>query len=386
MKRYIYIIVALLVCAVTSYAGEKGSFFKKENLKFAYDVDFEMNFDNREYYKSRFSSSMTIFGARLAPSIGLEALQSDGTSHRLMVGADIMKDFGAPSENKISLLSEITFYYRLNKKFDKTQMTLYAGIFPRKTMEGKYSKAFFSDSLKFYDNNLEGLLLKFQRPNAYYEVGCDWMGQYGENQRERFMVFTSGEVQIAPILSLGYSGYMYHFANTWHVKGLVDNFLVNPYARFDFGHLTDFQALSLSVGYLQAFQNNRKHVGHYVFPGGAHIDVEVRKWNVALKNMAYYGSDLMPYYNWADDGGTKYGNNLYFGDPFYRVHDGRVSPGSGSGVGSDKGSEPGLYNRFEACYEPSIGKHLKIRVAAIFHFHGAHYSGCQQMVGIKAAF
>ena len=78
-------------------------------------------------------------------------------------------------------------------------------------------------------------------------------------------------------------------------------------------------------------------------------------------------------------GGTKYGSNLYFGDPFYRIHDGHTTS-----TGSDKGL--GLYNRFEACYEPSIGKYLKIRVAAIFHFHGAHYSGCQQMVGIRAAF
>ena len=381
MKRHIYIILAMLLCAATSSAGETEQDGKK-NIHFTYNVDFEMNFDNREYYRSAFSESMTIFGARLTPAIGLEAMQRNGTSHRIMLGADIMKDFGAPSMKKISLLNEVTFYYRLNKKFDKTNMTLYAGIFPRKTMEGKYSEAFFSDSLKFYDNNLEGLLLKFQRPNARFEVGCDWMGQYSQNQRERFMVFTSGEAHIAPILSLGYSGYMYHFANSWHVKGLVDNILVNPYARFDFGHLTDFQTLSLNIGYLQAFQNNRKHVGHYIFPGGLHADLEVRKWDVAIKNMTYYGSDLMPYYNWSDEGGTKYGSNLYFGDPFYRVHDGRTAgPG---GIGSDNG--PGLYNRFEACYEPSIGKYLKIRVAALFHFHGSHYSGCQQIVGIMASF
>jgi hypothetical protein len=166
---------------------------------------------------------------------------------------------------------------------------------------------------------------------------------------------------------------MYHFANSWNIKGLVDNVLLNPYARFDFGHLTDFQSLSVSLGYLQAMQNNRKHVGHYVFPGGLHVDLEVRKWNVALKNMAYYGSDLMPYYNGFDEGGTKYGSNLYFGDPFYRVHD-------------DRTTGPGLYDRFEVCYEPCIGKHLKIRVAALFHFHGFHYSGCQQIVGLKASF
>ena len=364
MNRLLHIIT-LLLCVFALQAQDK-------HLKLAYDVDFEMNFDNREFYKSAFSSSMTIFGARLTPAIGLEAIQKDGTSHRIMVGADVMKDFGSPTGNS-DLLKEITLYYHLEKKFKNTKMSLQAGIFPRSSMSGNYSQAFFSDSLKFYDNNLEGILLTFKRPNADFEVGCDWMGQYGENQRERFMIFTSGEGKVAPILSLGYSAFMYHFANTWHIKGLVDNILVNPYARFDFGHLTDFQALSCNIGYLQALQNNRKHVGHYVFPGGFHVDLEVRKWNVALKNMAYYGSDLMPYYNSHDEGGIKYGSNLYFGDPFYRVHD-------------DLTTGPGLYDRFEVCYEPSIGKYLKIRVAALFHFHGFHYSGCQQVVSLKASF
>ena len=95
MKRYIFIILALLTCVATSYADQNEPDGKK-NIHFTYDVDFEMNFDNREYYKSAFSESMTIFGARLTPSVGLEAVQSDGTSHRVMIGADIMKDFGAP--------------------------------------------------------------------------------------------------------------------------------------------------------------------------------------------------------------------------------------------------------------------------------------------------
>ena len=372
MKRHLYIFISLLAFALGANASEKGSFFKIAQTKFAYGVDFEMNFDNREFYRSDFSSSMTIFGARLTPTIGLESVLKDGTSHRIMIGADIMKDFGSEADNS-QLLKEVSLYYQLEKKFKKTKMSIYAGIFPRRAMEGNYSDAFFSDSLKFYDNNLEGLLLKFKRPKAYFEVGCDWMGQYSENQRERFMVFTNGEGRIAPILYLGYSGYMYHFANSWNVKGLVDNILVNPYARFDFAHLTDFQKLSLSIGYLQALQNNRRHVGHYVYPGGFHADLEIRKWNVAIKNMVYYGSDLMPYYNHFDASGTKYGSNLYFGDPFYRVHD-------------DLTTGPGLYDKVEVCYEPRIGKYLKIRVAALFHFHGFHYSGCQQVVGLRASF
>ncbi len=120
---------------------------EKKKVDFVYDINFEMNFDNREFYRSAFSRSMTI-------------------------------------------------------------MTLYAGIFPRRNMADRYSDAFFSDSLKFYDNNLEGILLKFKRPDAEFEAGCDRMGQYSENQRERFMILTSGEGQVAPVMAIGYAGYM----------------------------------------------------------------------------------------------------------------------------------------------------------------------------------
>lgn len=75
----------------------------------------------------------------------------------------------------------------------------------------------------------------------------------------------------------------------------------------------------------------------------------------------------MPYYNAHDAGGYKYGNHLYMGSPFYRVHD-------------DGSTGAGIYDRLEAFYEPVVGRFLKIRVAAIFHFNGSRYSGCQQMV------
>ena len=309
----------MLLLSLTASAREK-------NVKFAWDVDFEMNFDNREFYESAFSTSMTIFGARLTPAIGLEHVSKDGSNHRIMAGIDVMKDFGASPvsellaggktdetllrQNNLNLFREITLYHLFEKRFNDTGLELYAGIFPRRNMEGRYSQAFFSDSLKFYDNNLEGLLVKIRRPKAYFEVGCDWMGQYGQARRERFMLYTSGEGKVAPVLSLGYSGYMYHFANSEQVKGLVDNILVNPYTRLDLSDRLPLQTFTMTFGWLQAMQNNRKHVHRYVFPYGGHFDLEVRKWNVALKNMIYFGKDLMPYYNWKDEGGFKYGSEL----------------------------------------------------------------------------
>lgn len=362
MKKIFGVLILIVSMSVSALAGSR------PEVKFAWDVDFEMNFDNREFYESRFTRSMTIFGARLTPSVGLSLREKDGADHRLMLGIDVMKDFGSGVRNE--LLQELTLYYRMEKQIGKTGMELYAGVFPRSTMEGNWSEAFFSDSLKFYDNNLEGILLKFHRPEAYFEVGCDWMGQYGAERREKFMVFTSGEGKVLPFLSLGYAGYMLHYANSGIAKGLVDNILVNPYARFDLGYLTDMQELSLRVGWLQAMQRDREYDGVFVYPGGIEFDQEIKKWNVGILNKVFYGADMMPYYNNIDNAGIKYGPNLYYGDPFYRIHD-------------EGGKGCGVYDRAELYYEPHIGEFLKLRVSALFHFHNQGYSGCQQMISLS---
>ena len=378
MRRYIFILLVLL--SASAMATEK------PKVSFAYDLDFEMNFDNREFAKSRFTPSMTIFGARVTPALGLSVAEQDGTLHRLMAGVDVMKDFGASpvSEliaggqtaetarnlNNLGLFREVSLYYNLRKKVSKVDMELYAGIFPRSAMGGSYSQAFFSDSLKFYDNNLEGLLLKFRRPKAYFEVGCDWMGQYGTARRERFMIFTAGEGKVLPFMSLGYAGYMLHYANSVQAKGLVDNILLNPYACFELAEYTGLQKLSFRLGWLQAIQRDRAYEGGFVHPFGGEFDQEVRNWNVGIHNKMFYGTDMMPYYNNFDNAGLMYGAQLYFGDPFYRVHD-------------DGATGAGFYDRLEVYYEPKLSDWLDLRVSAVFHFNGTRYSGCQQVIGLR---
>ena len=378
MKKLIFIFIFLSAGLIEAREKPKASF--------AYDVDFEMRFDNREIPGNFFTPSMTIFGARLTPQVGLALNESNGASHRLMAGIDVMKDFGASPiseliaggetgetalvQNNIGLFREISLYYNFRKKIAKTDMEIYAGIFPRRAMEGSYSQAFFSDSLKFYDNNLEGLLLKFKRPGAYFEVGCDWMGQYGVARRERFMIYTSGHGKVLPFMSLGYAAYMLHYANSDKAKGLVDNILLNPYALFEFGDRLGMQALSFRLGWLQAMQRNRRHVGTFIFPYGGEFDQEIRNWNVGVHNRMFFGYDMMPYYANVDDAGLKYGSQLYFGDPFYRIHD-------------DGSTGAGFYDRLEVYYEPEISDFLSLKVSALFHFNGMRYSGCQQMIGIR---
>ena len=363
-------------------------------VRFAYDADFEMNFDNREFDHSHILPSMTIFGARLTPAIGMTYRQKNGARHRLMAGIDIMKDFGRSpvqasagsadgdaagedgvihdpdeySENQrnLGLFGEISFYYQFEKRLGKADFALTAGIFPRRFLGGEYSTAFFSDSLSWYDNNLEGLLLTFRRPASYFEVGCDWMGMAGVDRRERFMIFSSGRGRVAGPLSLGYSAYMYHFAGSANAPGVVDNILVNPWLDLDFTCYVPLQQLHLSVGWLQSLQNDRELVHEYVAPGGAEITAGIRNWNVGIENRLFCGQDMMPYYNTTGTGGEKYGNMLYFGDPFYRMRD-------------RDGWQ--VYDRLEFFYEPKISRFLDLKVAAVLHFSGG-YAGWQQMVTV----
>ena len=230
MRRLKHIFISFVFLALS--AVQINGQVRRETVRFEYDLDFEMNFDNREFYESNFSESMTIFGARLTPSVGVNIRQDNSLTHRLMAGVDIMKDFG-DSVSVRDLVKEMTLYYNMEKRFKRNEFSMYAGVFPRKVMEGRWGQAFFSDSLTFYDNNLEGLLLKLRRPRAYFELGADWMGLTGEYRRERFMIFSSGEGRVLPYTSLGYSFYVYHYAGSRKVRGVVDNILVNPYITAD---------------------------------------------------------------------------------------------------------------------------------------------------------
>ncbi len=383
--KYCISLCVLLCCAVSSlYAGEPRE--TEGRVRFAYDVDFEMNFDNREYDPSRFSRSRTIFGARLTPSVGLKLDERSGGRHRLMFGIDVMKDFGdspiSPSlasdgntdelsrnKENLDLFHEITLYYRYLFTKGKTDIGITAGIFPRRFMEGSYSRAFFSDSLRFYDNNIEGLLLTFRRPSSYFEAGCDWMGMYGTDRRERFMIFSSGEGRLSDMFSLGYAAYLYHFAGAAHVSGVVDNALVNPFATLDLSRRSGLQRLDFTLGWLQSMQNDRKNIGKFTFPHGGEFTAAVRNWNVGLENYLFYGTDMMPYYSRHDAAGNMYGDLLYMGEAFYKVR--LDAPGVG------------FYDRIEVYYEPAISDFMSIRASVVAHFNDWSYSGLQQVVTVR---
>lgn len=390
MKRIALIVILLLALLPLN-----------AQVKFAYDVTSDAYFDNIENDGGGniYGRSETLFSARITPEVGFTATSGKvrPAHHKVMVGVNLQKDFGS-KQSIGQVFKELTFYYNLDKQVsEKCVLDINAGVFPRTVSKCRYSEAFFSDSLKFYDANHEGILFGFTRPKSNFEIGVDWLGMYGTDTftREKFMVFTAGQGTVLPWMTLGYSAYMLHYANSVEVKGLVDNILASAYIDMNFGTLIGLQRLALTAEYIQALQRDRLQVGDFTFPMGGEFTAEVRHWNVSLRNKTYVGYSLLPYYNNTDRGGIKYGNNLYMGDPYYRVAPGYAASMDGyahndlypDGEFLPKG-RAGVYDRLEIAWEPRIAAGLYFKIGAMFHFNGGAgtkfgFSGSNQVIAIR---
>lgn len=337
--------------------------------EFLWDVEFASQFDNREY-NSAFAVSQTLFGARLTPEIGFGWGQE--RANGLKAGATVILEFGAPNFERRP--GEMVLYYDYNTE----QVNISGGIFPRSRTIGRYSRAFFSDSVRMYDANISGLLAQVRGDRGYFEFACDWDSRQSETRREKFTLFSAAEARYG----VGFAGYslsMHHHAGSMLVDGVVDNIWVEPYLGVDLAQRFDFDVLRLQAGWLQSFQNNRKWVGSYVKPGGVEIGLQVQRWGFGLDNTLYLdpsydrnaalptyvddgatytGGGLMPYYG-------PYGGGLYCGDPFYRTTN-------------------GIYDRLELYWEPIARRDMSLRVSSVHHYDGRG-NGWQQMVSFRAA-
>lgn len=383
MKKGITIAALSLMTACACVAQKKASF--------TYGADFQYYFDNREYDRggNLFDNSGTIHAARLTPVVGVRVDGGD-MSHRLNLGIDVMKNMGespTSSENEglrnKDLFREITFWYALETRRRGQGLSMYAGIFPRRFSafghqypHWEYSPIdniptlFLSGANRFYDNNIEGLLLKYQTRRGYCEAGLDWMGMIGHLRRERFQIFTYGRFGLAgDFLHAGWTGTMYHFANTLEYKGVVDNILVSPFLMVS-SDVRNFR-WSAKLSYVQGIHQDRiKETGlDLAFGGQMTMDLAFRSFGIL--NDTYYGTSQMPYYDTVDAGGNVYGSDLYMGSPYYRMHE---SDGNWK--------HAGFYDRAEAYWQPRIADFVSLRLSAVFHFSCEGYQGCQQKLGV----
>ena len=383
MRKGIIITVLLLAVSCACAAQRKATL--------TYGADFQYYFDNKEYGRggNLYESSGTIHAARLTPTVGV-TVGGGRASHNLALGVDVMKNMGEfPTsgdnddlQNK-ELIREMIFWYSLENQCRSGKLSLYAGIFPRRfsVFGGQYPyweyssfenipTVFISESNRFYDNNIEGVLLKYRTRRGYCETGLDWMGMIGHQRRERFQIFTYGDFGLGgDFFHAGWTGTMYHFANTLEYKGVVDNVLVSPFVMLT-SDARNFR-WSAKLGYIQGIHQDRERDTGLDLTFGGQFTLNLAYRTFGLLNDTYYGTSQMPYFDWLDAGGNVYGSDLYPGSRFYRIR-----------ADGTSWRHSGCYDRAEVYWQPYIADFVSLRLSAVFHFTGSGFHGSQQKLSV----
>jgi hypothetical protein len=338
--------------------------------RFVHGEYFDFYFDNREFDVAgeKYMESETLFSVLLAPEIGFEFTQNKKTQrsvvHRIMLGTDILRSMGS-GEKPWDSFKELSVYYQVSHVGKRIWFEGAAGVFPRRFVQGTYTRAIWSDALTFYDMNIEGMLLRLGTAGFSAELGCDWMGKYSTATRERFQIFTSGTGAINSWLSAGWSGSFYHYATSAVARNVIDNHLLNPWLKADAAkRIESLDELSLQAGILAGYQRSREIDANPLLPVGAEFIFRARRKSIMLQNSVYTGPDFYHYYDYSAPEGGIYAANLYPGENTYR----------------------GFYNRAELIWAPQITKKTSLRITAAFHFDSTGYQGCQQVVRLRTSF
>lgn len=318
-----------------------------------WDIDFDFRFDNREYGdpSKMIVPSETIFGANISPEAGI----GWGYGHSLMMGATLHADMGS---EKFFESPEFIAYYNFDSSTSRLNASL--GLFPRNKLAGRYTRAIFDETYKFYHPTIEGALLRYSGSYWFSEIACDWNGLRSSTRREMFTILMAGEAN----KGFSYAGYnfmLHHHAASDTAKGVTDNGLLSLYLGLKFSF--DKAFISAQASWLQAYQNERYHIRTPMLPAGYELLLQAKYGDVGLNNTFYCGDNLMPYWDlpYEDAEGNIYGSSLYSGDPFYRV------------------GESGFHNRLELYWEPTMKDGISLRFASVHHYDGAHW-GWQQLI------
>ena len=346
----------------------------------AQKLDWNLNFDylfrNYEFDRSSniFEDSYTLHAARLTPEVGVLVKQDASVFHRVRAGVDLFKQMGEGLK-AADLIGEPVLYYDAEAAMrGGGRFEALAGIFPRRYCEGDYVGLYFDDDILFYDNNLEGILLKYRNNKVFAELGLDWPGKIGDDahpsRRERFQVFTAGLWNFAGRFSFGWTGSFYHFANSPTNHNVVDNHMLNPW--LEWAPFSFMDELRITAGGVFTYQCDRQHDMDLRFPMGFLSRQVVSKWGIVLDNQFYFGDDLMPFFE-TKFSDFPYGTELYRGDLAFHT----------------RLSGPGWFDMVNLKYEPSLTRWLKLSVAFSFFLGEPPASSCpvfrgwQQSVGLR---
>lgn len=318
---------------------------------FEWKVNFDTRFDNREYAPCKYSTSETVFGASLAPQVGI----GWGKGSKLMAGADLSGYFGRTNSLNTP---EALMYYTYSSPNTKNLFSATAGMFRRETLIGDYSYSIFGERYRFYDRVINGIVLQYRGSRGLAELGVDWDGMFEDSTRTResFRIFSAGRIDV-PYFFAGYGFSMYHLANAGlGATGVVDNIIANPYVGLNFAHVTPLDKLYLKLGWQQSVQRNRSTEDKFTLPFGGEIEIGIEKWGVGITNNTYIGKNLFTHWD-------MYHRRIYAGDQFYRT-------------------EKGIYNRTDIYYHAVHRNGIDLMLKLVFHYDGTGL-GFQQVAQLN---
>ena len=271
--------------------------------RFLYDVDFVLDFDNRESHNI-YEPSQTIFGFRLTPSIGVGLADSLGGTHRLMAGVSYIQPCGANWK-------EITVTPTVFYQFANSGFSMHLGFVPYSQLSYALPDYLRSDSLAFAYPNIQGALFQYSSDKGYVMALCDWRGMMSRERREAFRIIAGGRYQHEWFYLGGYAqlNHLSHNADT--LWGVCDDIMLNPIVGADLARLTPLDSLTLQAAYLGSFQRDRRY-GQQYFCHGAQLDLALVWRFIGLRNILYVGQNQMPLYK-------RYGQLLNQGDPRYQA-------------------------------------------------------------------
>ena len=278
----------------------------ESRVKFLYDAEFLFYFDNKECDRSPYADSQTLTGIRIAPEIGAGIADSTYGDHRLMAGVVYLQPFGAGWDaGKLRL----TAYY----SFSKSGFSMQLGFLPYSKLIETLPDYLQSDSISYYDANIQGALFQYQSSKGFASLFLDWRGMPSPDTREAFRIVGTGQYR-KEWFNVGGYAQMNHLACSKPYiegEGVCDDLLLNPYVGFDLGKVTPLDSFSIRAGYMLGIQRDRAAGADYLCNGGI-LEIFLRWRFVGFKNSTYYGDPQFPLY-------AGYGSELNRGDSYYRA-------------------------------------------------------------------
>ncbi|SMG07595.1 hypothetical protein [Sphingobacterium psychroaquaticum] len=255
------------------------------------EIDFFGYIDNREY-KAPYTTDKTILGTMVSPKFFF-AIDSN---HRIVGGIHYNQDFGKHRENK-DWVKPIVYYNYRNKNFDFA-----IGHLPRYERLKDVPRMALADTFMYDRPNIEGMYLAYQKGGFKQSFYIDWLSEQSKNQRERFVVGTSGMYKRGRFFFAN-DVLLYHNALTSNDtvdQHIQDNGLVLLRLGADWSGKTFLDSLTVDAGFAFGFDRVRATYGMQ-YATGFLSNIYLGYKRFSLANTLYLGE----------------AQNLPLGDSFY---------------------------------------------------------------------